>query len=112
MPPSFSLAIHGGAGTILRTSMTAAMQLQYEQALAAALSAGQTILAGGGTSLDAVEAAVISLEDCPLFNAGKGSVFNNNGKHEMDAAIMDGATLNAGAVSGIDSIKILLPLHA
>ena len=101
----FCIAIHGGAGTILRSSMTPELQQQYEQGLDAALSAGYDILAAGGNATDAVEAAVKSLEDFPLFNAGRGSVFNNKGMHEMDAAIMNGATLEAGAVCGIAHVK-------
>jgi len=99
------LAIHGGAGTILRSSMTAELQLQYEQGLNIALGAGYTVLTSGGSSLDAVEAAVASLEDFPMFNAGRGSVFNSAGRHEMDASIMEGKRLEAGAVSGISNIK-------
>lgn len=100
-----SIAIHGGAGTILRSSMTPALQLQYETGLQQALDAGYKVLADGGSSLDAVAAAVVSLEDFPLFNAGKGSVFNNIGGHEMDAAIMYGKDLSAGAVCGVSHIK-------
>jgi beta-aspartyl-peptidase (threonine type) len=100
-----AIAIHGGAGTILRTTMTPELQVQYENALQAALDAGYNILAAGGTSVDAVTAAVVSLEDFPLFNAGKGAVFNNLGKHEMDAAIMNGQNLEAGAVCGVANIK-------
>ncbi|MBS1772497.1 MAG: isoaspartyl peptidase/L-asparaginase [Bacteroidetes bacterium] len=99
------LAIHGGAGTILRSAMTSELQTQYEQGLQDALEAGYKILSSGGSAMDAVEAAVMSLEDCPMFNAGCGSVFNNTGKHEMDAAIMDGNTLDAGAVSGVSNVK-------
>lgn len=102
---TFAIAIHGGAGTILRSAMTPALQQQYEAALQAALDAGYTLLEQGASSLDAVEAAVKSLEDFPLFNAGKGAVFNHMGKHEMDAAIMNGKTLEAGAVSGISDVK-------
>lgn len=101
----FSIAIHGGAGTILKKNMTPELQDLYEQGLQDALKAGYTILENGGTGIDAVEAAVMVLEDFPLFNAGRGSVFNNAGKHEMDAAIMCGKTLAAGAVSGVCSIK-------
>ncbi|MBS1589844.1 MAG: isoaspartyl peptidase/L-asparaginase [Bacteroidetes bacterium] len=101
----FSIAIHGGAGTILRSSMTESLQQQYEQALHAALDAGANLLKQGGSSLDAVMAAVVSLEDCPLFNAGKGSVFNHQGQHEMDASIMCGKLLDAGAVSCVSQIK-------
>lgn len=99
------LAIHGGAGTILRSSMTAELQQQYEQGLQDALQAGYSVLQGGGSAVDAVQAAVVSLEDFPLFNAGRGSVFNNAGGHEMDASIMDGSNLDAGAVSGIRNVK-------
>ncbi len=102
---NFSIAIHGGAGTILRSTMTPDLQQQYEAGLQQALNAGYTILAAGGSSLDAVEAAVVSLEDFPLFNAGKGAVFNNMGGHEMDAAIMFGKGLEAGAVCGVSHIK-------
>lgn len=102
---SYAIAIHGGAGTILRSTMTPELQDQYESGLKAALDAGYSILEQGGSSLDAVEAAVKSMEDFPLFNAGKGAVFNHEGTHEMDAAIMEGATLKAGAVSGIDTVK-------
>lgn len=102
---NYTIAIHGGAGTILQSSMTAEMQTKYEAALNEALNSGYTILEKGGAALDAVEAAVESLENCPLFNAGRGSVFNHNGKHEMDAAIMDGATLAAGAVSAVSNVK-------
>lgn len=109
MSNKFSIAIHGGAGTILRSSMTAELQAQYEQGLNDALMAGYAILQQGGSSLDAVEAAVMSLEDFPLFNAGRGAVFNSEGKHEMDAAIMYGKDLSAGAVSGVRSIKN--PVH-
>lgn len=101
----FTIAIHGGAGTILRSTMTPELQQEYEAGLHAALDAGLGVLKTGGTSIAAVEAAVMSLEDFPMFNAGRGSVFNNAGKHEMDAAIMDGATLDAGAVSGISHVK-------
>lgn len=99
------LAIHGGAGTILRSSMTAELQQQYEQGLQDALQAGYSMLQGGGSAVDAVQAAVVSLEDFPLFNAGRGSVFNNAGGHEMDASIMDGSNLMAGALSGIRNVK-------
>jgi beta-aspartyl-peptidase (threonine type) len=85
--------------------MTAELQAQYELGLNAALEAGYAILVSGGSSLDAVEAAVTSLEDFPMFNAGRGSVFNNAGKHEMDASIMEGKELDAGAVSGVSNIK-------
>jgi len=101
----FSIAVHGGAGTILQSTMTDELQLQYEGALQDAIVAGYSILEKGGSSLDAVEAAVISLENFPLFNAGKGSVFNHPGGHEMDASIMDGSTLDAGAAAGLSNVK-------
>jgi beta-aspartyl-peptidase (threonine type) len=102
---NISIAIHGGAGTILRSTMTPELQLQYEQGLQAALDKGYAILEAGGSSLDAVGVAVASLEDFPLFNAGKGAVFNNIGGHEMDASIMYGKGLEAGAVCGVKHIK-------
>lgn len=105
MPVNFGLAIHGGAGTILRSCMTATMQAEYEAGLQKALDAGYAVLENQGSSLDAVEAAVVALEDFPLFNAGRGSVFNHLGKHEMDASIMSGKTLEAGAAAGISGIK-------
>jgi beta-aspartyl-peptidase (threonine type) len=100
-----SMAIHGGAGTILKSVMTEKKELQYKKALQDALQVGYSILQHGGTALDAVEQTVIFLEDLPLFNAGKGSVFNAAGDHEMDASIMEGRTRKAGAVSCIHSIK-------
>ena len=101
----YAIAIHGGAGTILRHLMTPEKEMQYRQGLLDALSAGEQILTKGGSSLDAVEAAVMSLENFPLFNAGKGAVFTNKGTHEMDASIMEGRNLEAGAVSGISRVK-------
>ncbi len=100
-----ALAIHGGAGTILRSQMTADLEREYRGGLEAALKAGWAILEKGGSSLDAVESAVISLEDFPLFNAGRGSVFTHEGKQEMDACIMDGARLKAGAVAFVKNIR-------
>jgi beta-aspartyl-peptidase (threonine type) len=101
----FALAIHGGAGTILRSSMTAEKELAYKKALEDAMIAGEDLLIKGGRSMDAVEAAIRSLENNPLFNAGKGAVFTNEGKHEMDASIMNGKDLMAGAVAGVQNIK-------
>jgi beta-aspartyl-peptidase (threonine type) len=101
----FALAIHGGAGTILRSSMTAEKELNYKKALEDAITSGEAILLKGGRSIDAVEAAIRTLEDNPLFNAGKGSVFTNEGKHEMDASLMNGKDLTAGAVAGVQNIK-------
>jgi len=100
-----ALAIHGGAGTILRTQMTPELEHEYRGALENALKTGWSILESGGSSLDAVEAAVCSLEDFPLFNAGRGAVFTHEGEQEMDASIMDGATLKAGAVAFVKNIK-------
>ena len=105
MGKNYSIAIHGGAGTLVKGLMTPEMEEKYKAALNEALEKGYAILENGGSAMDAVETAVIHLEDSPLFNAGKGSVFTNDGTHEMDAAIMDGKTLNAGAVSLISGIK-------
>ncbi len=102
---TYSLAIHGGAGTITRNSLTAEKEQHYRDALLEALVAGESILKSGGSALDAVMQAVMSLEDCPLFNAGRGSVFTATGQHEMDASIMRGDTLDAGAVAGVKGIK-------
>ncbi|MCF8259066.1 MAG: isoaspartyl peptidase/L-asparaginase [Flavobacteriales bacterium] len=105
MIKNFSLAIHGGAGTLLRGQMTPAKEQEYTAALQHALDAGHDILSKAGSALDAVEAAVRVLEDCPLFNAGRGSVFTAEGTHQMDASIMEGRTRNAGAVSLITGIR-------
>lgn len=103
--PRWALAIHGGAGVILRDRMSAADEAAYKAALAQALDAGARILSDGGTALDAVEAAVVAMEDNPLFNAGRGSVFNAAGEIEMDAAIMDGRNLGAGAVAAVRHVR-------
>ncbi|TXH53354.1 MAG: isoaspartyl peptidase/L-asparaginase [Bacteroidia bacterium] len=100
-----ALALHGGAGTILKSSMTNAMQVAYENGLRHALDAGYKVLEKGGTAIDAVAATTVALEDFPLFNAGKGAVFNHDGSHELDAAIMNGIDLSAGAVCGVSNIK-------
>ncbi len=100
-----ALAIHGGAGTITKTSMTEELENEYREGLRKSLQAGWGILQNGGTSLDAVEASVIVLEDCPLFNAGRGAVFTHDGKNEMDAAIMNGKTLDAGAIAFARNVK-------
>lgn len=102
---NFVLVIHGGAGTILKENMTAEKEKAYKESLEKALQAGYKILSSGGTALDAVEAAVRLLEDNPLFNAGKGAVFTHDGKIELDAAIMNGKSLAAGAVAGVTTIK-------
>ncbi len=99
------LAIHGGAGTIERSNMTPEREREYRTGLERALTAGYETLKRGGSSLDATEAAVRVLEDDPHFNAGKGSVFTSAGTNEMDAAIMDGKTLAAGAVASLKHIK-------
>ena len=100
-----ALAIHGGAGTILRSAMTPELEREYRAALEDALKIGWEILSRGGSSLDAVEATVCSLEDFHLFNAGRGSVFTHDGKNEMDASIMDGRTLDAGAIAFVRNVK-------
>lgn len=102
---TYSLAIHGGAGTILRSQITQEDEVKYNHALHDALVAGNDVLIKGGSAVDAVAASVVSLENCPLFNAGKGSVFSNEWKHEMDASIMDGTNLQAGAVSMLHNVK-------
>lgn len=101
----YAIAIHGGAGTILPSAMTPELEASYKAALQAALDAGYTCLTSGGTSLEAVKAAVISLEDCILFNAGRGAVFAKDGSQEMDASIMEGQRLMAGAVSAVRNIR-------
>lgn len=100
-----ALAVHGGAGTIDRSKMTPEREGEFRAGIENALRAGREILDRGGSSLDAVEAAVRVLEDDPHFNAGKGSVFTSAGTNEMDAAIMDGKTLNAGAVAGVQHVR-------
>ncbi|WP_040249862.1 isoaspartyl peptidase/L-asparaginase family protein [Psychroserpens mesophilus] len=102
---TLSIAIHGGAGTLVKGMMTPELEARYKNDLKLALDKGYAILEAGGTAIDAVEVAVKVLEDSPLFNAGKGSVFTATESHEMDASIMDGNTLNAGAVSLITGIK-------
>src|SRR5829696_4530973 len=100
-----ALAIHGGAGTILRSLMTPELEREYREGLEDALQIGWVILSRGGSSLDAVEETICSLEDFHLFNAGRGSVFTHEGKNEMDASIMDGRTLDAGAVAFVKNVK-------
>ncbi|MBN8669699.1 MAG: isoaspartyl peptidase/L-asparaginase family protein [Flavipsychrobacter sp.] len=100
-----TLVIHGGAGNITPAMMTKEMEAEYDAGLKAALDAGYDILKGGGTSTDAVVAAIVELENNPIFNAGRGSVFTKKGLHEMDAMIMNGKDLSAGAVSGVRNIK-------
>ena len=100
-----ALAIHGGAGTILRSEMTTELERDYRQALQNALLTGWEILRSEGKALDAVEATTVELENFPLFNAGKGSVFTHDGKNEMDACIMNGKTLRAGAIAFVKNVK-------
>jgi L-asparaginase / beta-aspartyl-peptidase len=99
------IAVHGGAGTILPALMTPEKEVLYKSGLQRAIDVGYALLAKGASSLDAVEAAVKELENFPLFNAGKGAVFTNKGTHEMDASIMCGATLEAGAVCGVSNVQ-------
>ncbi len=103
--PKFAIALHGGAGTILKGNMTPELEAEYRAKLLEALTAGHDILAEGGSSVDAVETAIVIMEDSPLFNAGHGAVFTSEGKNELDASIMDGSDLNAGAVSGVRIVK-------
>src|SRR5258706_7197308 len=102
---NFTLAIHGGAGTILREDMTPDLEAAYLDGLQTALDAGYAVLEEGGTAINAVKAATVVLEDNLLFNAGRGAVFTKKGVQEMDAAIMDGATLNAGSVAGVRNVR-------
>ncbi|MDP9008919.1 MAG: isoaspartyl peptidase/L-asparaginase [Pseudomonadota bacterium] len=101
----FGIAIHGGAGTLPRADMSAEAERRYRAGLKEAIDAGFAVLQGGGTSMDAVTRAVVLLEDNPLFNAGKGAVFTLDGRNELDASIMDGSTLEAGAVCGVTRIR-------
>lgn len=99
------IAIHGGAGAMSRAAMSPEKEQEYLQALRAIVQAGQAVLAAGGSALDAVTEAVRLLEDCPLFNAGHGAVFTSAGTHELDASIMDGATLRSGAIANVDCVR-------
>ena len=101
----FRVVIHGGAGTLKKEMMTPEKEAEYEKVLRESLQAGYDILSKGGTALDAVIASIKVMEDSPLFNAGKGAVFNHDGINELDAAIMDGRTLAAGAVGGVTALK-------
>ncbi|TYP98558.1 beta-aspartyl-peptidase (threonine type) [Sphingobacterium allocomposti] len=103
--PKYVLAIHGGAGTILKKNMSDSLEKAYQAVLSESLRVGYRILKGGGSSIDAVSAAIQVMEDSPLFNAGKGAVFNHQGQNELDASIMDGSTLRAGAVAGVHTVK-------
>ena len=103
--PSWSIAIHGGAGTMAREKMTAEQQADYKAALQAALDAGAKVLREGGSAMEAVQAAIVPMENDPKFNAGRGAVFTWEGRNELDAAIMDGSDRSAGAVTGVTTIK-------
>ncbi|MFT3933365.1 MAG: isoaspartyl peptidase/L-asparaginase [Chitinophagaceae bacterium] len=103
--PNFTLVVHGGAGTILKEDMTPELEKKYAEGLQAALDGGFAVLEKGGSAVDAVKAATVILEDNILFNAGRGSVFTKKGEHEMDASIMEGRNLDAGAVSGVRNVR-------
>ncbi len=103
--PAWALAIHGGAGALRSTEMTPEKEAAYRAALDTALSIGETVLKNGGTALDAVTQTISWLEDCPLFNAGRGAVFTHEGRNELDASIMDGSNQMAGAVGGVTNVK-------
>ncbi len=105
MSKPFAIVIHGGAGTVLPDVLEGPLETTYREALHAAATIGRGVLVSGGSAIEAVEAAVKQLEDCPFFNAGKGAVFNADGQHEMDASIMDGTSLNAGAIAGVQNVK-------
>ena len=108
----FTLVIHGGAGTILKQDMTPELESAYFEGLREGLNAGYAVLEQGGTAINAVKAAIVVLEDNVLFNAGRGAVFTKKGVQEMDAAIMDGISLNAGAVAGVRNVRNPIELAA
>ena len=103
--PSWAIVIHGGAGVIERDAMTPERDAEYRGAMAAALARGEAVLGNDGSALDAIEAVIHGFEDDPLFNAGRGAVFTAAGRNELDASIMDGASLNAGAVAGVTQVR-------
>ena len=103
--PNFGIVIHGGAGTILKENMSDSLEQAYKTKLEEAIRTGHEILANGGTALEAVQRTINVMEDSPLFNSAKGAVFTNEGKNELDASIMDGETLNAGAIAGVTNVK-------
>ncbi len=105
VPPAYAMVIHGGAGTIRRENMSEEMEAEYRAAMEQALTIGEDILKAGGSSLDAVTQTIIFLENDPHFNAGRGAVFTHEGKNELDASIMHGARLEAGAVGGVTTVK-------
>ena len=104
-PPRVAMVIHGGAGVIERSALSAEDQAAVRADLDRALDAGQAVLEGGGTALDAVQAAIVILEDSPRFNAGKGAVFDAEGGHQLDASVMEGHTRRAGAVAGVTTVR-------
>ncbi|HLY71874.1 MAG TPA: isoaspartyl peptidase/L-asparaginase, partial [Puia sp.] len=108
----FTLVLHGGAGTILKQDMTPDLERAYSEGLQVALDAGYAVLEEEGSAINAIKAAIVILEDNILFNAGRGAVFTKKGVQEMDAAIMDGATLNAGAVAGVRNVRNPIELAA
>jgi beta-aspartyl-peptidase (threonine type) len=103
--PRTALVIHGGAGVIERAALSPEEEREVRSALNRALDAGNAVLARGGPAIDAVEAAIVVLEDSPHFNAGKGAVFNAKGGHELDASMMEGHTRRAGAVAGVTTVR-------
>jgi L-asparaginase / beta-aspartyl-peptidase len=105
LTPDYVIVIHGGAGNASNRDLNDEQQEEYKAKLSEALSIGEEILANGGTCVEAIEKTISFLEDCPLFNAGKGAVFTHDGKNELDASIMQGSDLNAGSVAGVGDIK-------
>ncbi|MGF1557176.1 isoaspartyl peptidase/L-asparaginase family protein [Paucihalobacter sp.] len=108
--PEFAIVIHGGAGTILKENMTPEREAAYKAKLEEAIMVGHDILKNGGTSMEAVTKTINVMEDSPLFNAGKGAVFTNAETNELDASVMDGKTLNAGAIAGVTNVKYPIDL--
>ena len=105
MAQDWAIVVHGGAGVIARADLSAEQEQAYRAAMGRATQAGAAVLADGGSALDAIEAAITLMEDDPLFNAGRGAVFTAEGRNELDASIMDGATLKAGAVAGVTATR-------
>lgn len=104
-PGPITIVVHGGAGTLKKRNMTNEQETAYRKKISEAISVGYTVLENGGSALDAVIYAIVILENSPIFNAGKGAVFTHTGKNELDASIMDGSNLEAGAVAGVKTIK-------
>ena len=103
--PEYAIVIHGGAGNASNRDINTEQQEEYKAKLNEALNIGEKVLSNGGTCIEAIEKTINFLEDCPLFNAGKGAVFTHDGRNELDASIMQGWDLNAGAVAGVSDIK-------